>query len=62
MVRAIINLILLALIAFVGWYFIAPNIICWQDGGTWMTMERICNLGTVQLGADGLMPKLPYQK
>lgn len=60
--RAFINLILLSLIAFVGWYFIAPNIICWQDGGTWFAGERICNLGTVQLGADGLMPKLPYQK
>ena len=62
MIRALINILLLAVIAFVGWYFIAPNIICWQEGGSWSTIDRICNLGTVQLGSDGLMPKLPYQR
>jgi hypothetical protein len=44
--RFFINIILLALIAYVGNHYIAPIVICWQDGGTWRGEKRICDMGT----------------
>lgn len=58
MVRAIVNVVLLLVIALLGWYFIAPNIICWQEGGSWSLTTRECSLGTTTIPGEDLMPQV----
>lgn len=58
--RGLINLFLLALIAFVGWYFIAPNVLCWQEGGMWSFQSRVCSIGTFVVPGGELMPMMTH--
>jgi hypothetical protein len=52
MKRTLINIALLALIAYVGRYYIATTVMCWQEGGTWAYTEQVCHMGTYDLSGD----------
>lgn len=60
MFRVVINIFLLVVIAGVGWFIIAPNIICWQEGGVWSFEKRVCDIGTVVVPSEDLMPKIAH--
>lgn len=64
MIRRLIGYgILLTVIAYVGSKYIAPIVLCWQEGGAWDNKTEMCNIGDHEIsGQDLVNPRIQDAK